>query len=200
MAEQIASNTDEGWLLKWSGEYEVIGDYASPTWVEITLAGFDRPDMLARIELRDHKPQLVRLEFSSSPYQRGVQQLDLRNLQVIGFVDVLYAGLSRQGDRSAARSRPAAQINDPESPEHIAAQRFMQKLRRPEGYNAITPDFLTAVAAVYTKNIGRAPRKAVAERFRVKPRMASVYVDRARQAGLLPKTSRGKANAHDQAR
>jgi Phage integrase family len=144
---QIASNTDEGWLLKWSGEYEVIGDYWLPTWVEMTLAGFDGPDMLARVELRNHKPQLVRLEWSSSLYQRGIRQSDLRTMEIGGFLDVLYAGLAHQGDPRAARNRGDKDINQPGAPEYIAAHRLMQDLRRPSGSNAITPEFLKAVAA-----------------------------------------------------
>jgi hypothetical protein len=194
VAVQIASNTDEGWLLNWSGEYEVIGDYWLPTWVEMTLAGFDGPDMLARVELRDHKPQLVRLEWFSSPYQRGIREADLRTMEIAGFVDVLYAGLAHQGEPRAAQNRGKKEVNEPGTPEYVAAQRFMQDLRRASGYNAITPEFLEAVAAVYRQH-PRAPRAAVAAAFGVKPRMASVYVDRAREKGFLPKTTRGKKRA-----
>lgn len=52
-----------------------------------------------------------------------------------------------------------------------------------------------AVAEVYRRNINGAPTQAVAKAFGVKSRMASTYVDRARQAGLLPQTKQGKKKA-----
>jgi hypothetical protein len=48
---------------------------------------------------------------------------------------------------------------------------------------------------VYRQNIDRVPTQAVAKRFGVRPRMASTYVDRARQAGFLPKTKQGMKKA-----
>jgi hypothetical protein len=51
------------------------------------------------------------------------------------------------------------------------------------------------VADVCRRNIHRAPTQAVARTFGVKPRMASTYVDRARQANYLPPTKQGKKKA-----
>jgi hypothetical protein len=54
---------------------------------------------------------------------------------------------------------------------------------------------LESVADVCRRNIHRAPTQAVARTFGVKPRMASTYVDRARQANYLPPTKQGKKKA-----
>lgn len=59
----------------------------------------------------------------------------------------------------------------------------------------ISGELLRRVAQVYRANIDHAPTRAVAETFGVKPRMASGYVQRARAAGYLPKTTQGKKQA-----
>lgn len=56
----------------------------------------------------------------------------------------------------------------------------------------VTDHFLKQVAAVYRKNFAHAPTQAVAEKFNVSLRMASIYVDRARQVGHLPPTTQGR--------
>jgi hypothetical protein len=118
-------------------------------------------------------------------------------MEIDGFVSVLYAGLTSYGDSETTEARrgwgSTKEGNHP--PEYYAAQRFIDDQRRPKGYNAITDDLLKAVAEVYRNNINRAPTQAVAKTFRVKSRMASTYVDRARKAGYLPKTSQGRKNA-----
>jgi hypothetical protein len=53
---------------------------------------------------------------------------------------------------------------------------------------------LRSVALVYRANLGTgSPTKAVAETFDVSPSMAAKLVSRARKAGLLGKTSKGRA-------
>jgi transposase len=59
----------------------------------------------------------------------------------------------------------------------------------------MTPELLRAVAKIYIDNVGDAPRAAVAKAFGVSPRTASRYVDAAREAKLLPLTTRGRKKA-----
>lgn len=57
-----------------------------------------------------------------------------------------------------------------------------------------TKERLADVAAVYRANLGtRAPTQAVADAFDVSPSMGAKLVARAREAGLLGKTSKGRA-------
>ena len=51
------------------------------------------------------------------------------------------------------------------------------------------------MAQVYRENINGTPTKAVGETFNVQSRMASKYVEAARQRGYLPRTERGKKKA-----
>ncbi|MDT5370200.1 MAG: hypothetical protein QOC62_4631 [Mycobacterium sp.] len=192
------ADTDLGFLLKHSGEYEVIGDFWMPLWVEWRTTGYDGPDLLARMEVRNSKPELVRLEWSSiQDYKREIRQRDLRAMEVSGLVEVLYAGLTFHADsRTGALERGTGATEEGDNPPAFyAAKRFIERQRRPEGYRKITPDFLQLVADVYLRNIDGAPTQAVAKAFGVKPRMASVYVERAEKLGLLPTTTQGKKRA-----
>jgi hypothetical protein len=118
-------------------------------------------------------------------------------MEVDGLVDVLYAGLTFHGDPGTeVMERGVGQTREGDHPPAFyVAQRFLARQRRPEGYRQITPELLKGVAEVYRRHIDGAPTQAVAKTFGVKPRMASVYVDRARQAGLLPQTTQGKKRA-----
>jgi hypothetical protein len=191
------TSVDQGFMLKCSGEYEVIENFWMPTWIEWTDHGYDSPDLFARIEVRDGKPEVVRLEWSANQYQREIRQRDLRAMEIGGLVEVLYAGLTFQADSvtgAAERGLGSTEGGD-HPPAFYAAQRFIERQRRPEGYRSITPELLKAVAEVYSHNVNGAPTAAVAKAFNVKSRMASRYVDRARQAGLLPPTTQGKKRA-----
>ena len=56
----------------------------------------------------------------------------------------------------------------------------------------IDDELLRSVARIYRANIRHAPTGAVARTFGVRQRMASVYVDRARERGFLPPTTQGR--------
>ena len=64
-----------------------------------------------------------------------------------------------------------------------------------EGKRKILTDLLRQVADVYRANIDHAPTEAVARTFGVRSRMASGYVQRARERGCLPPTKQGKKQA-----
>jgi hypothetical protein len=78
---------------------------------------------------------------------------------------------------------------------NATARRFVNRQRLPRARRVMTDEFLQKVAQVYRENIDGKPTKAVGEVFSVQPRMASKYVDRARQKGYLSKTVRGKKKA-----
>jgi hypothetical protein len=195
--DELITSTDRGYMLKISGEYDVIENHWMPIWVEWVTHGYDGPDLLARIEVRSGRPELVRLEWSANQHQREIRERDLRALEIVGLVEVLYAGLTYQVDPETGATHRATGATDggEHPPAFFAAQRFIDRQRRPEIYRTMTPDTLKAVAKIYTDAVGGAPRAAVARLLGVSPRTASRYVDAAREAGLLPKTSRGRKNA-----
>jgi hypothetical protein len=65
------------------------------------------------------------------------------------------------------------------------------------GRKPIPPEILERAANFYREAFARnePARMAVAKRMNVSPSQASKYIDRARKAGLLPATTRGRAQA-----
>jgi hypothetical protein len=186
--------------VRYSGEYEIMADLSLPTWLEVSTGGTDNPDQFARIELRNQRPEIVAMSWTSGPGQREIKPKDLRERRIAELLDLYrfytmrvvkteqnyLVEAARRGDTQALRT-----ITDVED---IARPGDMQALRAP-GHRVITDEFLASVADVYRRNIAHAPTQAVARTFGVKPRMASNYVDKARQAGHLPPTKQGKKQA-----
>jgi hypothetical protein len=173
----------EGVTVRYSGEHELVADLSLPTWLELSIGGTDNPNFFARIELRDQRPEIVAMSWSSAPGQREIKQKDLRDTQLAELLDLYRAYTLRavQTGRTTFLVGPARGGD-------------VQTLRTP-GHRAITDEFLASVADVYRRNIAHAPTQAVARTFGVKPRMASNYVDKARSAGLLPPTKQGRKKA-----
>jgi len=190
-------NHDEGYTLRVSGEYEVIKHHWMPTWVEFQTDGYDGPDTIARVEVRNGAPQVVRLEWLSRSGQTEIRPRDLRAPYFeFDFLTGLFACFTLIADpRTKAVDVPGATERGEPNPAYYAARKFIERQRRPEGRRASGPALDAAVAEVYRRNINGAPTQAVAKAFGVKSRMASTYVDRARQAGLLPQTKQGKKKA-----
>jgi hypothetical protein len=190
----------EGVRVRVSGEYEQVGDRYFPTWLEVSIDGHEAPNLFRRIEVRDERPQLVVMGWWSRPGQREIKQKDLRKARVESLLDELYPAFVIYVDREnkqiipAVGSREMAACGE-DSPAFHAARKFVDKLRAGPGNRAITPEFLEHVADVYRRNIDHAPTQTVAKTFGVKPRMASTYVARARQANYLPQTKQGKKKA-----
>lgn len=186
--------------VRYSGEHEIMADLSLPTWLEVSTGGTDNPDHFARIELRNQRPEIVAMSWTSGPGQREIKPKDLRERQIAELLDLYrfytmrvvkteqnyLVEAARRGDTQAVRT-----ITDVED---IARPGDMQALRAP-GHRVITDDFLVSVADVYRRNIAHAPTQAVARTFGVKSRMASKYVDKARGAGLLPPTKQGQKKA-----
>jgi hypothetical protein len=172
----------EGTIVRISGEHEVVADLYLPTWLELSTDGTDSPNLFARIELRDQRPEIVAVSWSSGPGQREIKQKDLRDTQLAELLD-LYRAYTMRVVETEHRTVVTS-----------VSRTGIQRLRTP-GNRVITDEFLASVAEVYRRNIAHAPTQAVARTFGVKPRMASNYVDKARRAGLLPPTKQGRKKA-----
>lgn len=179
--------------IRVSSTYALIGDRYVPEWVEVTVRNPTAPVQFARVELRDEVPQCVALRFESAPDCREVRQADLRTVEISALCVDLVAGLSAHVDLSQPGKtiiRPG--IHDASWGETL---RLLERQRRGPGLRDITPELLAEVAKVYRENIDRAPTQAVAKTFGVRSRMASTYVQKARERGLLPPTKQGKKQA-----
>jgi hypothetical protein len=179
----------EGQLIEWtrSHGYETIGGVKVAAWVSQRRYGRGGPDMFVKVAVRDGSPEVVELCFTSQPGQSEVRQKHLRAVDVGRLATDLYTYEVTEADAD-------------DSPWDYAraertAEKFIERQRLPRDYRVITDDVLRKVAEVYRQNIGHAPTKAVAKAFGVRDRMASTYVDRARQAGHLPPTKQGQKKA-----
>lgn len=189
--------TNDGRQFRVSGEYELVENRWMPTWFEFITDGLDGPDMHVRIEVRDGMPLLVELSWLSRPGQREVKQKDLRDIRVSAIVEDLYSEFVYHIDPATGEFH-APNWQDPETgefPAYAAIRRFVEQQRRPPGHREINQELLRRVAEVYRQNFDRAPTKAVGRVFGVKGRMASTYVQKAREHGFLPQTEQGKKKA-----
>jgi len=88
-----------------------------------------------------------------------------------------------------------ASIEVPFGASHESAVTVLHDARKGHGARRLTPALLAEVAQVYRARIDDRPTAAVAAAFGVAHRTAALYVQRAREAGLLPPTTRGKKRA-----
>jgi hypothetical protein len=170
---------------------EVIEGVEVPRSIEVTTSGGADPDMHVRVELRDGSPVLTELSWKSGPGQNEIQQKHLRQTEVAKLVTDLVVSTIWSGDVRRGETPDVAALRESK----MTAQRFVDRQRLPRERRVMTDGFLRNVAEVYRENIDGAPTKAVGETFNVRPRMASKYVDRARQKGFLPRTVRGQKKA-----
>jgi hypothetical protein len=134
----------------------------------------------------------------SGDADREIRQVDLRSIEVNTFVIDLVAALSlgierHKDDPTLVRFHIG--VAEAGGFPTTVARRFVERQRRGPGLRDITPELLQRVAEVYRANIDHATTLAVAKTFGVKSRMASTYVQRARERGYLPPTTQGKKQA-----
>lgn len=202
----MSTSNEQETVKRVADETELLEDVAVPRSIELTTSGGADPDMYVRVELRDGSPVLTELAWKSGPHQKEIRQKHLRQTDVAKLVtDLVISTIRRERGLSTAalRERLAEEV-DVEVIKELkrvrqqsedAARRFVERQRLPRERRVMTDDFLQKVAEVYREHIDGAPTKVVGETFGVQPRMASKYVDRARQKGFLPPTVRGQKKA-----
>ena len=177
---------DQG-RLHASGSYVWVQDRLVPSWLEFCFNGdASSPSITGRLEIRDGAPRIVRIAFESRDDEGEVRQGHLRAVQVDALV-MLMAGFALTLDRDEAGEVVVGLSNEGE-PLAVAHQ----TLRSVRSNRRITTALLSDVAEVYRSHLATGPTKAVREQFFVSERTAANYVQRARQAGLLPPTTPGK--------
>jgi hypothetical protein len=190
IGDDTVVETDD-YRLAWSGEYMVVGNRWLPTWLEFETDGHDEPNSYCRVEIRDDVPRLVELGWRVREHQSEIRQKYLRETNVAAIVDVLYAMTITEVRDGEAILNLGAQGSDQDR----KIRGFLGELRLGKGKRTITSELLRQVADVYRANIDHAPTEAVARTFGVRSRMASGYVQRAREYGFLPPTKQGKKQA-----
>jgi hypothetical protein len=190
----MSNSGDTETLKRIADESEVIQGVKVPTWIEYSATGGADPDMHVRVELRDGSPQVVELSWKAQQGQGEIRRKHLRQIDLEKLVTDLVVSMIEKpvpAGLSLTRKADVDQLREASR----KARKFVERQRLPRARRVMTPEFLEAVAQVYRENIDGKPTKAVGETFNVQSRMASKYVDAARQRGYLPKTERGKKKA-----
>ena len=170
-----------------------VGDRELPRVIEMTQRhkGEPRLHLFVRVEVIDGVPECRRVELRADPGGRQIRQVDLRDLNVADMVEMMAAITARRivEERDGQAIRTLIEFG--EKPYFEAVKR-VRGARRSASARRVTPAFLEDVAKIYRDHFEDAPTRAVALAFNVGPRMASVYVQKAREAGYLNPTTRGK--------
>jgi hypothetical protein len=159
-------------------------------WVEIQVKGHDEPNQHARIEIRNDVPRLVELCWRAETTQREIRQKDPRTAAVATLRNV-YAMTIIQ----VSGGKPILNLGPEGSEQDRKMRALLDELRVGKGKRAVTSQLLRQVADIYRANVDKAPTEAVARTFGVRSRMASTYVQRARERGFLPPTTQGRKRA-----
>jgi hypothetical protein len=176
-----------------------LGDVLVPQAVTLYTGDVEdkgAPNVTARFEVRDGRPECVQLTVTAMPGGRGIR---LRDLEVFTLDATVEAAFARFGIRP---DDPPATLERPDASRELTAAEVAQleQLRRTtrgevkaarRGRPRTPVDQLARAAEVYREHIDGQPTKAVALVLGLSHRTAARRVQQARAAGLLPPTTRG---------
>lgn len=122
------------------------------------------------------------MEIAAADGGREIRASDVHSVHVDQVLERVYRGVGMELDASGRRGRLG-------TPAVLAAVRSSRKGRP----RTMTPALLAEVAAIYREHVDEKPSAEIARRFSVSPRTARLYVQRAREAGLLGGSIPGQA-------
>lgn len=163
-------------------EYVAVGAvYLPPSFTaHYTEDDAGAPDVAITFEVRDGVPVCREVRITATDDGHEVRHSGIVGVRIEDALDQAIKNLLLPD-----RDKPGAVR---------AAVRESQAVRSSRRV-VITEAMLREVAEIYRSNIGHGPTQAVADHFGKEHRTATLYVKRARESGLLPETSRGKAKA-----
>lgn len=197
----------------------LVGDRSIPRRIEVTLVSSpDRwPALSMVIEARNGAPQCVALCLAVHPEGREIRRVDLLKIRLEDWVDEVVALAALEvstGSDGSATVRPSAsrRLRGASSVVDLSLSEFASTLEsghydedeirearnairaaRSGARRTITDELLAQVAGTYRQNVSDRPVKAVEHAFGTSHRTAARWVGLAREAGLLPATTPGKA-------
>ncbi len=167
-----------------------VKNRAVPPAFEMELEYLDgRPDLILGFEVRDGVPQCRRAELRSTDEGREVLASDLRGVKLEDLLEIAVAQVAMVFETNGGLTSMVPASTAAELQQTLRETRTVRR----EARRRVTDDVLREVAEVYRKNIGSNPTAAVAAHIGRSHRTAGLYVQRAREAGFLGKTTRGKA-------
>lgn len=181
-----------------AGYVKIDEQTAVPSAVVFEATGDNgHPDITARFEVRDGRPECVDVHFRAKPKGRAITEADMGRLRVEQMAVEMFALWAMKYERTATGTAYTRHSSD--SPAGTEVQRWaeremferQQRVRRPP--SALE---LEQVATVYREHVDDRPTAAVQrEMGYASQRTAARRVQQARDAGLLPPTTPGKRRA-----
>ena len=145
----------------------------------------------------DLVPRIVAFQVIEQDAARDVRSVDLRRARL---EDALELAWTRVTHWPSVVSDGVSAVDVRDRLNQIPSRRVLRGLRA-QGRRKITDDVHNEVARVYLEHLETgAPTKAVAEHFGLQPSTASLYVKRAREAGVLEPASPTKKPITDSAK
>lgn len=142
--------------------------------------------------LIDNKVQCVHFEMFSTDNDLPVTGTVLRTVPIAAVIETALRQKTAMLEAIAASARLPDEIKE-------RARKRLKQLHKPRkgGRRALSPQHWEEVASTYTTahRARENPTKAVAEELNISYSAAAKKVAKCRQLGLLPPTTRGKANA-----
>lgn len=187
---------DIGWI-DWdlSGPEVRVADRLLPAEIEVNFPGAkDQPSLRMRLAVVDGVPQCRSLTIEAKDGGRQVRTTDVRAVALEDWVETLYS-YTATVIIDEVDGQMTTGVYTLDEAELRKTEHAIQKARA-TSRRTITDDFLAEVATVYRAHVNDRPVEAVrAATGAGSYRTASMYVQRARAAGLLPATSPGKRMA-----
>ncbi|HEX3787281.1 MAG TPA: hypothetical protein VHW44_05425 [Pseudonocardiaceae bacterium] len=161
--------------MTWPGVISIDSDSPSVRVDDILMAkkgsyrvaGTDgHPDLVLRFELRDGRPVCIGIVLTAKPDGRDIRTTDLGDLRIDRIADQVFGAQATPIAATTPVAGPGSR------PEHRAK--------------------LEEVARIYRQHLAGNPTEAVREWFGFSERTAARRIQQARDAGLLPRTTRGK--------
>lgn len=151
-------------------------------------AGDDEPVVRLTFEVVAGVPQCRRLEITATEGGREVRPSDVISVHVDHVLELIYSRIGLKVHEGSGLEPSWSGSPNPEG-----ALQAVRSARRGRP-RTMTPALLSQVAAIYREHVLEGtPTAEVARRFSVSPRTARLYVQRARQAGLLGGSIPGRA-------
>lgn len=136
-------------------------------------AGEDDPTVRLSFEVVAGEPQCRRVEIIAADGGRQVRPSDVHSVHLKHVLELIYSRVSAERTGEHCWTLGGAGV--------LAAVKSARKGRP----RKMTPALLAEVAAIYREHVDDMPSAKIARRFGVSDRTARLYVQRAREAGLL---------------
>lgn len=161
----------------------MVGD----RFVSTGLAGEHDPTVRLSFALVDGVPQCRRVEITATNGGREVRPSDMHSLHLEHVLELIYPQVTLTvHDGSGLEQSWSATLGGEGVREAVRSARK----GRPR---TMTPALLAEVAEIYREHVDGTPSAEIARRFKVSARTARLYVQRARQTGLLGGSIPGRA-------